>query len=87
MKMEIKTKYNVGDKLYRLIGNNELKTITIKGVTVYITEENIKFQYSYTDDKFRNGSKFFMWESEIDDPYFTSIEELKKNAMLKLMDL
>lgn len=85
--MEIKTKYNIGDKLYRLINANELKTITIKSVTVYITEGNIKFQYSYTDDKFLNGSKFFLWESEIDENYFTSIEELKKSAMLKLMDL
>lgn len=85
--MEIKTKYNIGDKLYRLINANELKTITIKSVTVYITEENIKFQYSYTDDKFYNGNKFFIWESEIDKDYFTSIKELKKNAMFKLMDL
>jgi len=85
--MEIKTKYNIGDKLYKLVFNNELKTITIESITVYITKGDISYKYSYTDDNLNSRNKFFIWESEIDKNYFTSIEELKKDAMLKLMDL
>jgi hypothetical protein len=85
--MEIKTTYNLGDKLYKLEAGNTLKTIEIVGIRVYVDGiDKIKTQYlAKSEGQIMNT---YYWEYEFTKyGYFDSIEELKKDAMLKLLNI
>lgn len=86
--MEIKTTYNLGDKLYKLENGSTLKTIEIVGIRVYVDDEDkINTQYAVRNDS-QSYSHYFYWENELKKyGYFDSVEELKKDAMLKLLNI
>ena len=86
--MEVSFKYAVGSKLYRLENNSEVIVYTVISAHVFVEGENgsqINTQYRILRDGHTSPS--FYWESDVDKKFFTSIEEMKKDAMMKLLNI
>lgn len=77
--MEIKTKYNLGDKLWGLI-ENQVRELKISKIIAYVEEEKMEINYEFkpcdVEEKLRYGYYERVKEEEVSEKFYSSKQDL-----------